>query len=247
MYCNMSGCVNAMKFHWVLLTILIGSAGHVSAGVIAVAVYEFNGSENYNDPSFDDPAFDSSDTDVQTTAARLGNSNLTGGGASNYLSNATMFNSSYTGPRGLNAGGANATSPTNYVYFTVTPNTGTSVTYSSLSYFNNAYSRGKIQLSVIDGGGSEQVLDDFTITATGSAAVTQRVIDFTDFTSSNVTEWRLYLYNSGGYNFGIRLDDITLNRAAAAVPEPSTAIAMGLLGVVGFAGNRRRRRGVLIA
>ncbi|MDA9778420.1 PEP-CTERM sorting domain-containing protein [Rubripirellula sp.] len=27
-----------------------------------------------------------------------------------------------------------------------------------------------------------------------------------------------------------------------AVPEPSTAIAMGLLGIVGFAGNRRRRR-----
>ena len=26
------------------------------------------------------------------------------------------------------------------------------------------------------------------------------------------------------------------------VPEPSTAIAMGLLGIVGFAGNRRRRR-----
>ena len=28
----------------------------------------------------------------------------------------------------------------------------------------------------------------------------------------------------------------------SAVPEPSTAIAMGLLGVVGFAGSRRRRR-----
>ena len=28
------------------------------------------------------------------------------------------------------------------------------------------------------------------------------------------------------------------------VPEPSTAIAMGLLGVLGFAGNRRRRLGV---
>ncbi len=27
-----------------------------------------------------------------------------------------------------------------------------------------------------------------------------------------------------------------------SVPEPSTAIAMGLLGIVGFAGNRRRRR-----
>ena len=28
----------------------------------------------------------------------------------------------------------------------------------------------------------------------------------------------------------------------SSVPEPSTAIAMGLLGIVGFAGNRRRRR-----
>ena len=30
--------------------------------------------------------------------------------------------------------------------------------------------------------------------------------------------------------------------SSGAVPEPSTAIAMGLLGVLGFAGNRRRRR-----
>jgi len=30
------------------------------------------------------------------------------------------------------------------------------------------------------------------------------------------------------------------------VPEPSTAIAMGLLGVVGFAGNRRRRRSATV-
>lgn len=35
--------------------------------------------------------------------------------------------------------------------------------------------------------------------------------------------------------------------APTAVPEPSTAIAMGLLGVVGFAGNRRRRRQVSAA
>jgi hypothetical protein len=32
-----------------------------------------------------------------------------------------------------------------------------------------------------------------------------------------------------------------------SVPEPSTAIAMGLLGLVGFAGNRRRRRQVSVA
>ena len=32
------------------------------------------------------------------------------------------------------------------------------------------------------------------------------------------------------------------NSGGGAVPEPSTAIAMGLLGIVGFAGNRRRRQ-----
>jgi len=34
----------------------------------------------------------------------------------------------------------------------------------------------------------------------------------------------------------------TLDTSVSTVPEPSTAIAMGLLGIVGFAGNRRRRR-----
>ena len=34
---------------------------------------------------------------------------------------------------------------------------------------------------------------------------------------------------------------------STSVPEPSTAIAMGLLGIVGFAGNRRRRRQELVA
>jgi hypothetical protein len=38
-------------------------------------------------------------------------------------------------------------------------------------------------------------------------------------------------------------DTVTLNfSSTGTVPEPSTAIAMGLLGIVGFAGNRRRRR-----
>ena len=34
--------------------------------------------------------------------------------------------------------------------------------------------------------------------------------------------------------------------SGGTVPEPSTAIAMGLLGVVGFAGNRRRRRSATV-
>ena len=35
--------------------------------------------------------------------------------------------------------------------------------------------------------------------------------------------------------------------STATVPEPSTAIAMGLLGIIGFAGNRRHRRQVSVA
>ena len=39
----------------------------------------------------------------------------------------------------------------------------------------------------------------------------------------------------------------TIAPTSGDVPEPSTAIAVGLLGVVGFAGNRRRRRQVSAA
>ena len=42
-------------------------------------------------------------------------------------------------------------------------------------------------------------------------------------------------------NIGLS-EDIIYAIETTTVPEPSTAIAMGLLGIVGFAGNRRRRR-----
>ena len=54
--------------------------------------------------------------------------------------------------------------------------------------------------------------------------------------------------DGGGDNLthqGFYYDDISYSSAATsagAVPEPSTAIVMGLLGIVGLAGNRRRRR-----
>lgn len=45
--------------------------------------------------------------------------------------------------------------------------------------------------------------------------------------------------NEGNFSIGFRVASLS---SSATVPEPSTAIAMGLLGIVGFAGNRRRRR-----
>ena len=67
---------------------------------------------------------------------------------------------------------------------------------------------------------------NFNLTATLAA---NDHIDFVVNRSSDA-------YN--GDSTGLRAS-LTLTQA---VPEPSTAIAMGLLGIVGFAGNRRRRR-----
>ena len=52
--------------------------------------------------------------------------------------------------------------------------------------------------------------------------------------SEGGTEWTFYWASTTPLN-------------SSQVPEPSTAIAMSLLGVVGFAGNRRRRRTALNA
>jgi len=98
------------------------------------------------------------------------------------------------------------------------------------------------------GLGSGTILDVQQATGTASA---QDVLDWTNVilpldasgsTNGNVT-LRIDML-SGGYaaldNFLIVASDVAGD--VSAVPEPVTAIAMGLLGVVGFAGRRRRRR-----
>ena len=45
----------------------------------------------------------------------------------------------------------------------------------------------------------------------------------------------------------VEYDNVRFTATGTTVPEPSTAMAMGLLGIVGFAGNRRRRRQVSVA
>ena len=52
--------------------------------------------------------------------------------------------------------------------------------------------------------------------------------------SEGGTEWTFYWASTTPLN-------------SSQVPEPSTAIALGLIGIVGFAGNRRRRRTALNA
>ena len=71
--------------------------------------------------------------------------------------------------------------------------------------------------------------------------------------SSFFAEWQFdpngvsYDKNATGEGPGHSYYFASLTAPTSTVPEPSTAIAMGLLGVVGFAGNRRRRRQVSAA
>ncbi len=47
-------------------------------------------------------------------------------------------------------------------------------------------------------------------------------------------------------NTRVEYDNVRLTATGATVPEPSTAIAMGLLGIVGFTGRRGRRRSATV-
>ncbi|QDT62450.1 PEP-CTERM motif protein [Stieleria bergensis] len=61
-----------------------------------------------------------------------------------------------------------------------------------------------------------------------------------NITSSSVTNGSFATYTMTGGDT-VRFQ-YSVASSSSAVPEPSTAIAMGLLGILGFAGNRRRRR-----
>jgi len=69
-----------------------------------------------------------------------------------------------------------------------------------------------------------------------------------DTSSDTITAAFIHEYNSNwiltesGTTYSNTSGDYYASVNNPNVPEPSTAIAMGLLGVVGFAGNRRRRR-----
>ena len=53
---------------------------------------------------------------------------------------------------------------------------------------------------------------------------------------------KIYAFDDGSSTFATNGTYVGDWAKASTVPEPSTAIAMGLLGIVGFAGNRPRRR-----
>ena len=131
----------------------------------------------------------------------------------------------------MNLGGANATSPTNFVSFTVTPD-GEPVTFGELSFYagtNGANDSFDIELRVWDGA-TETTLGSASHTSGNSTneAVAFQTIDFPDFASASVMEFRLYGYNVDSANGGIRLDDIVLSGPGEVVAGGDAASSIFL-------------------
>ena len=171
----------------------------------------------------------------------LSNSNLTSGGYRSFVlhdefAGTSIFPTSATPGTGMNVGGGNAAEATNYFSFTVTPADGGSVSYGSLTLYtstNAAEDTYNVELRAVDGNGEETVMGDVHEHVPGlesNEPVHFVTFDFDDFTSSNVTEWRVYVYNTIGVNNAVRFDDITLLGVNESMPViTSISVADGIL------------------
>lgn len=83
-----------------------------------------------------------------------------------------------------------------------------------------------------------------SIQSLGNSTDSLGTFSFTNLSDTWLANQAIALRHSSHDLEGFSLSSITVN---TEVPEPSTAVAIGLLGVVGFVGNRRRRRTALNA
>ena len=216
-------------------------AGFSNAGVLAN--FTFTGPPWTAAKEADFAAFaakaPSVDADPNSTTSILSNSGCTSGGyASFYIRDVdgfTIFSTSTTPGVGMNVGGANETSPTDYISFTVTPGAGFQTTFEALSFFtgtNAASDTYDIQVRAWNGV-SESILGSVSHTpGSNNQPVVFKSIDFADFTASSTTEFRLYGYNVASSSAGIRYDDIKLfgaTRAVSAEPAGRVSFRVRLL------------------
>lgn len=192
------------------------------------------------------------DADANSLTSTLSNSGHTGGGYNSFYirdidggtvgtvdaNDFVIFSGTDTPGVGMNVGNSNATSPTNYFSFTVSPSAGFETTYDSVSLFtgaNGAADQYNVEIRTWDGATETSLglINRTTPAGTANQPIVQDLIDFSDFTSAGVSEFRFYSYNvtGGGANGGVRFDDIVLNGTTAAIPEPSAAVLFGLAGL----------------
>ena len=200
-------------------------------GFASIAHFDFqNAWTGAKEPNFTTFASNAAsiDTDATSTASLLSNNGFTSGGFASFslkdsAAGTSIFSSSASPDVGLNIGGANQTSATNYFSFTVTPGSGQSISYDSLSLYtstNAANDQYNVDLVAIDGSGSPTTLGTHSHTTGGSSNEPVHLVsfDFPDFTSSNVVEWRIHVYNVNGSANGVRFDDIILHEPTTITP-----------------------------
>ena len=185
------------------------------------------------------------DSDLNSTTSVLSNNPGTGqaydGGGydSFYVRDADLtfdpaiFSTSATPGVGMNLANAASATPTNYIAFTVLPDSGYETTYQSMSFFSSSYRSGDtydVELRAVAAGGVETVLGSYqrTMPVGDNNPVAAGLIDFSDFTASGLTEFRIYAYNIGNPLWGFRMDDIVLNGVTTATGDPSTVITENL-------------------
>ncbi|MGC6550515.1 MAG: PEP-CTERM sorting domain-containing protein [Rubripirellula sp.] len=148
---------------------------------------------------------------------------------------------------GAATSGPSAVTANSYFQFHIAADAGLMLDLTSLTF--NAYKggfsgpRGWVLRTSVDNYAADVASEVVTANPFGGGDVVPDAfsVDLTAGQYQGLAEinFRLYAYAPTA-NFILNFTGLELN--GNVVPEPSTAIAMGLLGVVGFAGNRRRRR-----
>lgn len=170
-----------------------------------------------------------------------GNINFLGSGASRYVLPNELGIVTASGALNAPTAVANAS----YFQFSVTPNTGSSLSLNSLTFRgatsnSSTPNNGYVVTSSVDGFSSilgsgafptsYPTYSMFSVDLTGSS--------FQGLTTE--TTFRVYTWKDSGSNPAAAYDDVTLNGSVALVPEPTTltvSLASGLL----LLGRRRRR------
>jgi PEP-CTERM motif-containing protein len=144
---------------------------------------------------------------------------------------------------------------TNYITFTLQPQSGFQVNLTSLDYAingsNTAPGMGQWGYST-DGGVTFTLQSTFALTNPQPSALA--TWNFTDFSSTSAVEFRFWAFGATSINGGtattsgtvrvanIAGNDLVLNGSVvSAIPEPTTIglISLGLVGVVAFARRRK--------
>lgn len=224
-----------------------------SASAVVISNFDFTGPPWTVDKEPDFATFSAAagsvDTELNSTTSNLSKTSDidSGGYLSYYIRDAdigtSIFSNTTTAGVGMNFADVAEASATDYISFTVTPSAGFEATYESLSLFVGTNS-GDVELSLRSwDGATETTLGNFSFVDTNSGGTNDPIIahsfNFTDFTSSSATEFRLYAWGAVDENRGVRLDDVVLNGTVTLIPEPGS---LALLGLGGLLIARRRRR-----